>query len=194
MKDPDQKYQHQLIEGYIKGKANAFFIITNWIEKVVSNYHWGLNEFYEDIMQDVRLKVYINLKQNKFRRNSSLKTYVCRIAKYTCIDYIRKTHKQQPDSNEIDNAEESNNVLDQIIDREKETVIQTILKEIATMCREMLQLVFMERMSYSEISVILNIAEGTVKSRVSRCLKKAVQLKEKYWNNVGTNTTIKIKS
>ena len=194
MKDPDQKNQYQLIEGYIKGKAHAFFVITNWIEQAVNNYHWGLNEYYEDIMQDVRLKVYINLKQNKFRKNSSLKTYVYRIAKYTCIDYIRKTYKQQQKTDDINNTEESNNALDQMIDLEKETVFRTILQEIATMCREMLQLVFIERLSYSEISLILNIAEGTVKSRVSRCLKKAVQLKEKYWNNMETNTTIKIKS
>ena len=194
MKNSNLKYQSQLIDGYVKGNAREFFIITNWIEQVVSNYHWGLNDYYEDILQDVRLKVYINLKQNRFRKDASLKTYVYRIAKYTCIDYIRKMYKQQSNVDDIIHTDDNDNALDKLINHEKETVFQTVLKEIAAMCREMLQLVFIERLSYNEISIILNIAEGTVKSRVSRCLKKAVQLKEKYWNNVGTNTTIKIKS
>ena len=37
----------------------------------------------------------------------------------------------------------------------------------------------------------MNVAEGTVKSRVSRCIKKAIELKDKYWNEPQTNTTIK---
>ena len=76
--------------------------------------------------------------------------------------------------------------------KEKDKVIQRIFDELADICRETLQLVFMERLSYSEISIILNIAEGTVKSRVSRCLEKAKILKEKYWNDSKSETTINL--
>lgn len=194
MKKPDQKSQDKLIEGYIKGEAKEFFIVTNWIEQVAGNYHWGLKDYYEDILQEVRLKIYVNLKQNKFRRASNLKTYVCRIAKYTCIDYIRKTYKQQSGDVDLIGISEDDNTLDKMILKEKEAVFTIILKEIAEMCREMLNMVFVEKLSYNEISTVLNIAEGTVKSRVSRCIEKAVKLKEKYWNDRKERTTIKLKS
>ena len=194
MKTPAHKDQNRIIKGYIRGNSREFYMISGWIEKVASSYHWGLSDYFEDIMQDARLKVYINLKQNKFRKDSSLKTYVYRIAKYTCIDYIRKTYKQQSGIADTIIVDENDNALDKLIHSEKEAVFRIILNKIAAMCREILQLVFIERLSYNEISIILDTAEGTIKSRVSRCLDKAAQLKEKYWNDSKVNTTVKIKS
>jgi RNA polymerase sigma-70 factor, ECF subfamily len=193
MKNPDHENQNRLIEGYIKGEVREFFIITGWIEKVVNNYNWGLKDYSEDIIQDVRLKVYLNLKESKFRRASMFKTYVYRIAKYTCIDFLRKSYRQQVtnDSDLIENIAESDS-FDGMIKKEKEEIVHFILEELAAMCRETLQLVFVKKLTYSEISAILNIAEGTVKSRVSRCIGKALQLKEKYWNDLKTDTTVRI--
>jgi RNA polymerase sigma-70 factor (ECF subfamily) len=195
MKNPDPENLNQLINGYIKGEAREFYIITGWIEDVVSNFNWGLKEYTEDIIQDVRLKVYLNLKQNRFHKASLLKTYVYRIAKYTCIDFLRKSHHLSIIRDaDISGLVEDGDASHEVIEKEKEEIAQTILKELAEVCREILQLVFVERLHYSEISSILNIAEGTVKSRVSRCTGKALQLKEKYWNDLKTDTTVKIQS
>jgi RNA polymerase sigma factor (sigma-70 family) len=185
MENPDQENQNKLIEGYIKGEAREFFVITGWIEKVVSNFNWGLKDYGEDIVQDVRLKIYENLKENRFHKASMLKTYVYRITKYTCIDFLRKSYNRQVTNNTVLIKDiEEEDACDGMIKQERERILQTILSELAEMCRETLQLVFVERLSYNEISAILNIAEGTVKSRVSRCIGKAVQLKEKYWNEL----------
>jgi RNA polymerase sigma-70 factor (ECF subfamily) len=195
LKNPDPENQDKLIEGYVNGEAREFYIITGWIEKVVNNYNWGLKDFSEDIIQDVRLKIYLNLKQNKFHKSSQLKTYVYRIAKYTCIDFIRKSYNQLVKNDaDITGIAEEGDASDGMVKKEKENIAQTILDELAAMCRETLQLVFVERLSYIEISTLLNIAEGTVKSRVSRCMEKAMQLKDKYWNDLKTDTTIRIKS
>lgn len=184
MKSDGQINQFKLIQGYLKGDALEFLLVSGWIEQVVKNYNWGLKEFSEDIIQEVRLKLYLNLKENKFRNSSGLKTYVYRIAKYTCIDFLRRKKFQSGSEIITDNLKTDENPLDQLMGKEKEVIMNIILKEISSMCRDILQLVFGEKLSYIEISSLLNIAEGTVKSRVSRCLKKAVELKEKYWNDL----------
>ena len=181
MKNPDQKVQDEIIQGYIKGNTREFFIVTNWIDQVVDNFRWGLKDFREDIVQEVRLKVFINLKENKFRKVSRLKTYVYRIAKYTCIDYLRKTYAHSEIDLEAEDIKDQDNALDRMIHVEKEKIIDVILNKIAEMCREVLEMVFREKLSYNE----------TVKSRVSRCIKKAIELKNKYWNEPKNNTTIK---
>ena len=191
MKKPDQKLQNEIIQGYIKGNTREFFIVTNWIDQVVDNFSWVLKDFREDIVQEVRLKVFVNLKENKFRKASQLKTYVYRIAKYTCIDYLRKTYTHSESDLETEDIKDEDNALNRMIHVEKEKIINLILNEIAEMCREVLEMVFREKLSYNEISIIMNIAEGTVKSRVSRCIKKAIELKNKYWNEPKNNTTIK---
>jgi RNA polymerase sigma-70 factor, ECF subfamily len=192
MRNPDHEDQNKLIEGYIKGEAREFYIITRWIESVVRNYEWGLKDFSEDIIQDVRLKVYLNLKQNLFQKTSLLKTYVYRIAKYTCIDYLRKSYPQRlSDETDLIADDENLDASEVMIKKEKEEIIQNILNNLAAICHETLQLVFIERLSYHEVGHYLNIAEGTVKSRVSRCIGKALQLKKKYWNDLRTETTIR---
>ncbi len=194
MKKPDQKYQNQIIDGYLRGETREFITVTSWIEDVVRNYRWGLQKFHEDIIQDIRLKVYVCLKNNNFRRASNLKTYIYRIAKYTCIDFIRKTYKRESDTVDLNDTADSDNALDHMISREKQELFQEIMQKIEEMCRQMLNLVFIEKLPYREISVLLNIAEGTVKSRVSRCMEKVIRLKEKYWNDFSVKTTVHIKS
>ena len=191
MKNSDPEEQDNIIRGYLQGEAREFYRITNWIEQVVNHYSWGLNYYSEDIIQEVRLKVFVSLKDDKFRKSSQLKTYVYRIAKYTCIDFLRKSKTNTTEN--IDSLEitEKNDALGDLISKEKASILLTILKEIAEPCREILRLVFGERLSYKMIGTLLNIAEGTVKSRVSRCVSKATEIKEKYWNDSKTSSTVK---
>jgi len=94
------------IEGYLNGNQSAYFEISGWIETVVKNGYWGLNNQWADIIQDVRTKLYVNLKLNKFHFSSSLKTYVFRIAKYTCIDYLRKKYRDEKNGDAPNGKEE----------------------------------------------------------------------------------------
>lgn len=170
----------KLIEGYLKGQQREYFEITSWIATVVKNDYWSLKDYWDDIIQDVRMKLYINLKQKKFRYTSSLKTYVCRMAKYTCIDYLRrKYHDREVTIDSVDVKEEEETFAT-LIRKEQEQIFRQIFLELPEKCREILQVVFVEKLSYKEISSQLGIAEGTVKSRVSRCIEKAIQLRKKF--------------
>ncbi|MBN2762556.1 MAG: hypothetical protein JXR41_05665, partial [Bacteroidales bacterium] len=66
MKNSDPEEQDNIIRGYLQGEAREFYLITKWIEQVVNHYSWGLNYFSEDIIQEVRLKVFVNLKDTNF--------------------------------------------------------------------------------------------------------------------------------
>jgi len=176
MAEDDKK----LIEGYLKGQQREFFEITSWISTVVKNEYWGLKEYWDDIIQDVRMKLYINLKGEKFRYTSSLKTYVYRIAKYTCIDYLRRKYRAEEVSTDFIELEEEKDAFAALLQKEQQQIVRQIFFELSETCRKILQMVFVEKLSYKEISSRLNIAEGTVKSRVSRCIEKAIQLRKKF--------------
>jgi len=171
----------KLIEGYLNGNQREFFEISDWINTVVKNEYWGLNNDWADIIQDIRIKLYINLKQKKFHHSASLKTYVCRIAKYTCIDYLRNKYRTKEINAESIDIEDDNNNFLSLVQKEQKQILRQILFELTEKCRKTLQLVFIEKLSYKKISSELNIAEGTVKSRVSRCIKKAIELRKKNW-------------
>lgn len=168
----------QLIGDYLKGNQRAFFQITSWITPIVKSDYWGLREHWDDIIQDVRIKIYLNLKQKKFRYQSNLKTYVCRIAKNTCIDYLRKSYLLERTNIDSNSLDEKNDQLSSLIQKEDQEIIHHIFQKLPEMCRQVLQMVFIDSLPYKKISKLLGVAEGTVKSRVSRCIHKANQLHE----------------
>lgn len=168
------------IEGYLKGHQREYCQITTWITTVVENDYWGLKSYWDDIIQDVRMKLYLNLKQNRFGFSSSLKTYVSRIAKYTCIDYLRKKYCTTEVGLNFVETQEGENALTILLQGEQVQIFEQIFHELQKECQKILQMVFIERLAYKKISSQLGIAEGTVKSRVSRCIHKAIQLRKKF--------------
>jgi RNA polymerase sigma-70 factor (ECF subfamily) len=172
--------EQKLIQAYIQGDQRAFIIVSNWILVVVKNNYWSLKDQWEDILQDVRTKLFINLKQKHFRKQSSLKTYVYKVAKYTCIDYLRKQY--QVDSVNLDQIQltDPKDPYESVVNSERQHIIRLIFLDLTEQCRKTLRLVFFEKQCYKRIGEMLGIAEGTVKSRVSRCLEKAIALRERF--------------
>ncbi len=174
-----QKNDKILIRGYLNGSQKEFFEISSWISTVVKNDYWGLKDHWADIVQDVRMKLYINLKQKSFRHSSSLKTYVYRVAKYTCIDYLRKKYRtENVDIDTVEIEDQSNNFTS-FVQKEQREILRTIFTKLSERCRKTLKLVFLEKLSYKKIASQLKIAEGTVKSRVSRCIEDAIKWRKK---------------
>ena len=169
-----------LIDGYLNGSQKEFFEISSWIITVVKNDYWGLKDNWADIVQDVRMKLYINFKQQTFRQSSSLKTYVSRVAKYTCIDYLRKKYRHESVNVDALELEDSNDHFATMDQTEQKEILRQIIQKISERCRTTLRMVFVEKLNYKKIASILNIAEGTVKSRVSRCIEEAIRLRKKY--------------
>lgn len=129
----------------------------------------------EDIAQEVFIKVYKNL--SKFNEQSSLYTWIYRITMNACFDEMKKekkvyhlsTYVETDDGEqEIEYEDESQNI-DDIVERKlnKEVLIKSI-KSLNEEYRSLIVLRDIKGFSYWEISDILNMKLGTVKSKISR--------------------------
>lgn len=130
-----------------------------------------------DVVQEVFLKVFRNI--GSFRGNSSLKTWVYRIAVNESRNQRRwfGRHKRQevtiePRPEENDCAHElpdpGQSPLDLAIDHEVGARIEAALSEINPHFRAVLVLREIEGLNYDEIADILELSLGTVKSRLVR--------------------------
>ncbi len=129
----------------------------------------------EDIAQEVFIKVYNNL--SKFNKQSSLYTLIYRITMNTCYDEIKKEKKIYHLSNYVDSDdgeqevefEDENQNVDEIVERKlnKEVLIKAI-KSLNEEYRSLIVLRDIRGFSYWEISDMLNMKLGTVKSKISR--------------------------
>ena len=177
-----EKTDTQLIEDYLNGDKNVFDEIVNRYLKTVYNFVYrlvGNTKEAEDITQEVFLKVWKNLK--KFDREKSFKTWIFSIAKNTAIDFLRK-RKDIPISF-FDNDDEENFLENTLIDEEpladkvieleyNKKEIEKVMLDLTVVQREVIILKYLNEMSLSEVSEIMNIPKETVKSHHRRALIK----------------------
>jgi RNA polymerase sigma-70 factor, ECF subfamily len=136
-----------------------------------------------DTTQDVFLKVFRGMKH--FHGESSLKTWIYRIALYEAANRKRWwfRHKAQETSIEpaesegVMNADDAmqtaltdqhESPFDNVVHSEVRKRVDTELRKVAEPYRTTLILRDLEEMSYEEIAEILQISVGTVKSRLTR--------------------------
>lgn len=160
----------EIASGYVAGRADAVHTVDRWIRAVVRSRHWGLDDDQEDILQDTRRRLFENLVRERFRGDSSLKTYVIQIAKHVCIEFLRKRIRVRADDIDgLDLQDEGPDPEQELEARERERLAREALGQVPPRCRELFEMIFSERLPYDEIALRLGVAPGTVKSRASRC-------------------------
>lgn len=173
-----------LILEYIKGRPEALQEIGRWIAKSADSRHWGLHNHRDDIFQEVHARLHRNLVGDKFRRGSSLKTYVSQITKYTCIEFLKKKIRYSAVDLDAVEVVDTNPDPEQILEAaEKRELAAEALAGLPKGCRQLFEMIFERKIPYQQISRLLDVAEGTVKSRAWRCrdlLMKKLRTKDQH--------------
>ena len=135
----------------------------------------GSAEVASELAQDIFIKIFQNIQS--FRNDSAVSTWIFRIAVNHCINqkqrqYRRKHHAHEPlEGNNPENPREfagSSNVLNDIQSQEWRHHIDAAMAKLDAEQREILILRELQDLSYDEISEILELPLGTVKSRMHR--------------------------
>jgi RNA polymerase sigma-70 factor (ECF subfamily) len=158
-----------LIRGLIAGDATAIATVDSWIQAVLRAEFHSLRAEWDDLRQDIRLRVFRNLRFNRFHGASELRTYVHRIARNTCIDTCRRSavRRARPDAAAGGQAEAAcDDATERLITRD---LLRKILLGSTPEERHLLEMVHAQHLSYAEIARRLGVAEGTIKARVFRC-------------------------
>jgi RNA polymerase sigma-70 factor (ECF subfamily) len=180
--------ERQLLEQARMGDPNAFSIL---VERYSARLFGACFSFLgnrqdaEDCVQEAFIKAYRCLAEYSFL--STFYTWLYRIAINTCLDYRRKYLKRQHFS--LDEALEMDDsqVFQQIADRgplpdeqaETAETVRLIRQEIARLpdyLKDILILRDLEGLSYHELAALLQLSEGTVKSRLSRARQQLMKM------------------
>lgn len=170
-----------LIEALRNGKEFAYEILIDRYQQPVYNLVYRLMDDPSetpDVVQEVFLKIF--RKIGSFRGSSSLKTWIYRIAFNEAYNHRRwfTRHRRQEIGLE-ENCDDSlsfgellpdngRSSFDIVADRETHTLIENALAELNPAFRAAVVLRDIEDLSYEEISEVLGVSLGTVKSRILR--------------------------
>lgn len=125
-----------------------------------------------DVLQNTFIKVFDNI--NTFKQNSSIYTWMFRIATNESLNYINKKAKKIGISNEEWIAEKSDKLKsDPYFDGdEAELKLQKAISKLPEKQRIVFNMRYFEEMKYEKISEILGTSEGGLKASYHHAVKK----------------------
>jgi RNA polymerase sigma-70 factor, ECF subfamily len=192
---PWSQDEAELVTELQGGSGTAFdWLVTHYSGSVYSLVSGMVPESCDaaDITQDVFLKAFRGIRG--FRRGSSLKTWLYRIAVREALNHRRWLwrHHRQQDSIDVEPAEgqasmeiedESETPFDQAASHEVQEAVQQALRSVPEVFRSAVILRDLEGMSYEEVSEVLGVSAGTVKSRILRGRRLLRQILEPLLRN-----------
>ena len=167
--------ERELIARLQKRDEAAFEELIRQYEKKVYTLCFrmcGNSEDAEEAAQDAFLALWRGI--DRFRQESSLSTWIYRLATNACIDTLRRRKKQSGsislDDEElfVDAVDTSPQPQETVEHREAQKLLQKGLSALPEEYRKVLILREIEGLSYTEIAESASIELGTVKSRISR--------------------------
>ncbi len=129
----------------------------------------------EDLLQESFIKVWENL--NAYDPHLKFSSWLYRIVHNHVISYVRKKKSYGKDrkvewtESRLLNLPDEDSGAWEGEEPEPEELVHELLDHLPLKYRQVLVLKFLENMSYSEISDILQLPEGTVATRINRAKK-----------------------
>jgi RNA polymerase sigma-70 factor (ECF subfamily) len=183
VKDKFKLSDEKLILRFQEGDINAYNELVKRYKDRLLNFvfrYFNNKEQAEDVVQDTLIKLYTHASY--YKNIAKFSTWIFTIAKNNALTELRKNKRKQTDSLWTDDGKVIDiNSNDQTLDRRVQNEIAVdqlnkFLDEIPENFRMAVVLRDFQELSYDEISKILEIPIGTIKSRINR---GRIQLAEK---------------
>ena len=130
----------------------------------------------DDLLQDIFLKVYINL--NDYDSELPFSSWLYRIAHNETVSFFRKKSVRpisvatEEETHLFENIADETNFIESLDVKINGDILRKALTELEEQYRDVLVLRFFEEKSYNEISDILKIPMGTVGTLINRGKKQ----------------------
>ena len=172
--------ESELIARCRRGDREAFNCLVERHHSRIYNYAFSLARNHDDAMdvaQEAFVRAWVNLRS--FRGDSSFITWMTRITRNLFLD-TQKKRKNDPkisldelmesqDSSPGREAEDpAPGPEETLLTNERVEIVRKAILGLAPEHREILTLYDLQSFTYEEISVILKLPMGTVKSRLNR--------------------------
>lgn len=174
----------QVTEGIRSGKD--FELVIKHLYKVnyqkVQSYiihNSGTSEDAQDIFQEVIITFIELVKQEKFRGESTVSTFLLALARNTWLNELKKRGRSQLRDERFEKGKSTMNedVSKYIVDREMRMQVMELVDKLGENCKKILLAYYYENLSMKEILQQLEYEnEQVVRNKKYKCLKQLGQV------------------
>ena len=184
----NNKTDEELINDFQNGDINSYNqLVYRYKDKLFNYiYHFVHDlDLAEDLLQDTFLKLYTH--KNSYKNIAKFSTWIYTIAGNFAKTELRKTKRRKTYSNselafdekELIISDNSNNPDKLLFDKGVKEDLRNCLSKLPLNFRTIIILRDIQELSYDEISIIIELPLGTVKSRINRARLKLYECLEK---------------
>lgn len=168
----------QLVKASLEDEFAFYNLMKRYEPKIQRYINRIINvsrEESEDLLQEIFIKIYINL--NDFNQNLKFSSWIYRIAHNEIINRYKKNHRYQSrltslntddDVDILTKAVIDDDIHDKYVSMETRVKVREALSKLTAKYRDVLILRYLEEKSYNEISDILRKPVGTVATLIKR--------------------------
>jgi len=152
-----------------------FYVLSSYIEQ-----NQGSREDAEDIFQEVVLTFIDLVRKNKFRGESSVKTFLFAINRNIWLNELKKRGRQlkRNEKFSVEQPDAEPGVEKMISNREARKQVFNIIESLGEVCKKILLAFYYENLPISEILTRLDYQnEQVVRNKKAKCMKS---LEEKF--------------
>lgn len=165
--------ERELLASIVGGDAGALTVLYERMRAPLLAYLTLLvrdSGVAEEVLQDTILVVWRSA--SRFRNESSVRSWVFAIARRRAIDRLRGMHDRlENDEHLASRIDDRPGPEELAISGATQTEIEAAIRALPRIHQEVLMLLFAYELSYAELSSVLAVPLGTVKSRVSNARK-----------------------
>jgi RNA polymerase sigma-70 factor (ECF subfamily) len=178
----EQMDDHALLEATRTGDETAFQELVRRYRNPITNFVYRMLNDYDravDLAQETFVRVYMSAE--RYQANYSFSTYIYRIASNLAISDLRQRKRRRlvpipsffSDKDgtemEVELPDERQIMPDEaMIEDERRRAVSRAIASLPEKYRAAVVLRDIEGKSYEEISAVLGLSDGTVKSRINR--------------------------
>ena len=167
-----------LIEEIADENKEAFKTLYNRYVRQVYSYIYKItrdNKLTEEVTNDVFFEVWSSA--NKFQGKSKVLTWIFGIAHNKTMNEIRKRKEIPVDPEEFSNEASADMETDEIImKKDRDEQMKIALDQLTPEHRTVVELTFLQGLSYGEIAEIMNCPVNTVKTRMYYAKEKLKEI------------------
>ncbi|MDA8020972.1 MAG: sigma-70 family RNA polymerase sigma factor [Thermoanaerobaculia bacterium] len=171
-------------DSLLAGEPQSVEQVRKWIRSAMYSYRNRFRDDSEDLEQEVLLQIIEAIKRGQYEGRSSFSSYVKSYVRHKAIDRIRAARRREwVGLQDLELTANGSSPFEKLSDREHVAATLRALRETPESCRA-LWVLLRQGLGYSEMSRVLGIAEGTLRVRVLRCRRMALELRKKYLREI----------
>lgn len=173
-KDDKAGRDRALVEAALSGRDGAFAALVERHQRLVWHLVYRMVRHPEDcreLCQEVFIRVYGKLDQ--FRFDSSLATWIGRIAFSICARHLQRkrlpvVEPGEEETHPVEKAADDFDLAAACADQQLLGYLHEVLEELPPVSRTVLTLYYLEEMSVGEVAEIMDKPVGTIKNLLFR--------------------------